>query len=207
MKHMKKAFSLIMALVMVICLAVPAFAASTDNATVTVYVTTGMFTEGGYDEVSGQFVKQQYRAEENPADHLFNGYSVVTTDGKRIAENLSTIRAVYSAPDTLSSDVNVLDAIIYALQAKGFTCFGGWDSYTKPNGGYVYSVTPGGVPESDMEDATIGGVDYTKYFGTGWQIAVKSGNSFEALSNYGTTYPITNGMVIVFDLSPYVIYD
>ncbi|MDY4598259.1 MAG: hypothetical protein SPC78_01295 [Candidatus Faecousia sp.] len=43
MKHMRKALSLFLALALVICFTVPAFAASTDNATVTVYVTQGIF--------------------------------------------------------------------------------------------------------------------------------------------------------------------
>lgn len=47
----KRLLSLIMAVMMVVVLVVPAAAATTDTAsdgTVTVYVTYGMFTEGGY---------------------------------------------------------------------------------------------------------------------------------------------------------------
>lgn len=48
----KRLLSLIMAVMMVVVLVVPAAAATTDttsDGTVTVYVTYGMFTEGGYD--------------------------------------------------------------------------------------------------------------------------------------------------------------
>lgn len=61
MKHMRKALSLFLALAMIICFAVPAFAADTDTATVTVYVTTGMFTPGGYDPDHGTFLEQEFR--------------------------------------------------------------------------------------------------------------------------------------------------
>ena len=48
----KRLLSLIMAVMMVVVLVVPAAAATTDTAsggTVTVYVTYGLFTKGGYD--------------------------------------------------------------------------------------------------------------------------------------------------------------
>ena len=51
----KRLLSLIMAVMMVVVLVVPAAAATTDttsNGTVTVYVTYGMFTKGGYDTVA-----------------------------------------------------------------------------------------------------------------------------------------------------------
>ena len=73
MKHMRKALSLFLALAMIICFAVPAFAADTDTATVTVYVTTGMFTPGGYDPDHGTFLEQEFRNQETLSDHLFNG--------------------------------------------------------------------------------------------------------------------------------------
>lgn len=212
MKHMKKAFSLIMALVMVICLAVPAFAASTDEATVTVYVTTGMFTEGGYDPDHGTFKTQEFKDSENLDKHLFDGMEPLVLDAATVSALLFSedgyvgIREVYSAPATLSSDVNVLDAIICALQLNGYECEGGWDSVSTYPGGYVHSVTPNGIPTGGSTKATIDGVEYTKYYGTGWRIAIGQNDEFTTPSKYGTSFPIQDGMIIVFDLSSYVIY-
>ena len=61
MKHVRKALSLLLVLAMVVCFAVPAMAAGTDEAVVTVYVTTDMFTEGGYDPDHGTFLEQEFR--------------------------------------------------------------------------------------------------------------------------------------------------
>ena len=85
MKHMRKALSLFLALAMIICFAVPAFAADTDTATVTVYVTTGMFTPGGYDPDHGTFLEQEFRNQETLSDHLFNGCEAAELDGVTIA--------------------------------------------------------------------------------------------------------------------------
>lgn len=60
----KRLLSLIMAVMMVVVLVVPAAAATTDttsNGTVTVYVTYGMFTEGGYDTVAKAPKAQEYK--------------------------------------------------------------------------------------------------------------------------------------------------
>lgn len=59
----KRLLSLIMAVMMVVVLVVPAAAATTDttsDGTVTVYVTYGMFTEGGYDTAKKAPAKQAY---------------------------------------------------------------------------------------------------------------------------------------------------
>ena len=206
MKHMRKALSLLLVLAMVVCFAVPAFAADTDTATVTVYVTTGMFTEGGYDPDHGTFLEQEFRDGESLDTHLFNGFEAVPLDGATIAALFDTIRPVYGKEANYSENVNVLDAIICALQANGFDCNGGWDSVNNPNGGYVHSVTPGGIPTGGMTTENINGVKYNKYYGTGWRIAIGQNGVFTAPALYGTSYNIEDGMTIVFDLSDYIIY-
>ncbi len=206
MKYMRKAFSLVLVLVLVVSLGVPVFAASTDNAKVTVYVTTGMFTSGGYDSAHGTFLDQEYKNQENLSSHLFHGYEVVELDGVTISALFDSIRPVYSQTAGFSENVNVLDAIVCALQANGFDCAGGWDNTAMQPGGYVHSVTPGGIPTGGATTENIDGVTYNKYYGTGWRIAIGQNGTFTAPALYGTSYTIQNGMVIVFDLSPYVIY-
>lgn len=212
MKHMRKTFSLIMALVMIVCLAVPAFAASTDEATVTVYVTTGMFTKGGIDE-NGKIIAQEFKGG-SPENALASGYEAYPVDGATISDGLAHYRAAYSAPSTLSEDVNVLDAIVCSLEFCGFSCSGGWSDYTGPNGdwatgGYIHTVSGFNESVSVTENALeIDGVSYDRYNGSGWQIVVKyPGGSYAPLANYATNYPIVDGMEIIFDYSPYVIYD
>lgn len=60
MKHMRKALSLLLVLAMVVCFAVPAFAASPEGATVTVYITEDLFTKGGIDTATGKKIDQEY---------------------------------------------------------------------------------------------------------------------------------------------------
>ena len=209
MKHMRKALSLLLVLAMVVCFAVPAMAATPSNVTVTVYVTTGMFTEGGYNSTTGKIEAQTFLQTENPANHLFDKYVKTEVSTSRVsAKTLASYRTVYN-PVGLSNDMNVLDAIIAALKSNGYTCAGGWDTYNTPNGGYISSVSPNGVPTSNTPTTkTIGDVTYTVYSGTGWQIAFKEAGatSYTVPTQYGTNYTLTNGMTIIFDLSPYVIY-
>lgn len=65
----KRLLSLIMAVMMVVVLVVPAAAATTDttsDGTVTVYVTYGMFTEGGYDTAAKAPKAQEYNSDAAP---------------------------------------------------------------------------------------------------------------------------------------------
>lgn len=203
MKHMRKAFSLILAFVMIVSLSVPAFAASTDDAVVTVYVTTGMFTPGGID-ASGNEVKQTYNGG-NPGANLIDDYEAFPADGLSIGALLEDCRDVYGAPSTLSDDVNVLDAIIFSLAANGFSCSGGWDTYSQPNGGYISDVA--GYPSTcNVSSVAINGVSYTKYSGMGWNIAFTQNGSYVVPALYGNNYVITDGMSIVFDYSYYELY-
>ena len=71
----KRLLSLIMAVMMVVVLVVPAAAATTDttsNGTVTVYVTYGMFTKGGYDTVAKAPKAQEYNSDAAPTSDKIN---------------------------------------------------------------------------------------------------------------------------------------
>ena len=204
MKHMRKALSLLLVLAMVVCFAVPAFAADTDTATVTVYVTTGMFTEGGIDD-NGDNIAQTYIGG-NPESYLIPNYVVIPVDSLSISASLSDCRDVYNAPNTLSNNVNVLDAIIYSLMFNGYTCRGGWDTVNIPNGGYVHDVLPGYAGTVAVTYPTINGVQYERYTGSGWNIAFTQNGQYVVPELYGNNFVIEDGMEIVFDYSPYVQY-
>ena len=71
----KRLLSLIMAVMMVVVLVVPAAAATTDTTsggTVTVYVTYGMFTKGGYDTVAKAPKAQEYNSTGLPTSDDIN---------------------------------------------------------------------------------------------------------------------------------------
>lgn len=215
---MKKIMVLALALVMLCGLMnVNAFA-SADDPEVTVYVTTGMFSLGGYDDTNRCPVVQTYKSSEDPGSHLLTGFSgAITVKSSVIQTNLSSIRAKY-APSGYTSDINVLDAIICALTVNtSHTISCGWDSYNSPNGGYINSFTPGGVPsynattsaeKEEYVDGVLTPVQYTVYSGTGLKIAYNtaSGGTITEPSTYSTGQTIVDGMVIVLDLSAYEIY-
>lgn len=200
MKHMRKALSLLLVLAMVVCFAVPAMAASPEGATVTVYITTDMFTKGGIDD-NGNQVLQAYKGGV-PTDYV---KMVEVKPSEITATELVQYRNSYSNPDITSTTVNVLDAIACALTKSNLTYTGGWDDWNDPEGGYINSVQ-GFVGNSGSEKVVVNNTTYTKYYGSGWNIAFNQGNGFEVPAYYGNNYPVTNGMIIVFDFSAYELY-
>ena len=200
MKHMRKALSLLLVLAMVVCFAVPAMAASPEGATVTVYITRGKFTKGGIDS-NGNQIPQAYIGGV-PTSYV-KKYEVKPS--AITAAELAGYRASYKNPDTTSTTVNVLDAIACALTKNNYSYTGGWDTWNTPNGGYISSVA-GFTGESKTEEVEVNNVLYTKYSGSGWNIAFNQGNGFEVPAYYGNNYPVTNGMIIVFDFSAYELY-
>lgn len=220
MKTTRRVLSLLLCLVMLCGIMSITASATETNPTVVVYATQGMFTTGGYSPDHG-FIDQTLQ-NLDPEDHListsfFTGYDEDSDtywyDQASLADGLADCQAVYAPTGYSSTTVTVLDAIIYAMQFNGYTCTGSWDSYTVPNGGYVHSVVgdvanhPGTVTVSERA-LTVDGVLYDMYTGYGWRIAVKYPNgSFTTLEHYGTYYPIVDGMEIIFDYSPYVMYD
>lgn len=216
MKHMRKALSLLLVLAMVVCFAVPAMADGTDEAVVTVYVTHDKFTMGGMDD-NGNKIAQAYVGGD-PAESLIDDYTVMPVDGATIATMYDGYRTgVYKAPSDLSADANILDAILCSLELSGYNGFGGWDSYTGPDGtwipgGYIHDVRGpknyDGTVSVTENAKTVDGVSYDCYVGYGWQIAVKNADGeYVPIEHYGTYYSITDDMEIVFDYSYYMVYD
>ena len=206
MKHMRKALSLLLVLAMVVCFAVPALAASPEGATVTVYITKDLFTKGGIDSSTGNKIDQEYIGG-IPTSYI----KKVEVDISGISTTeLKALKASYNNPDAeTQTTVNVLDAIAYALSdtksgaALGYT--GGWDTWNTPNGGYISSVDGyTGTPKVTEEE--IGDTLYTKYSGSGWNIAFGTGTTLTPPEYYGTYYGVTDGMIIVFDFSKYELY-
>lgn len=200
MKNMRRILSLVLVLMMVLSLSVTAFAASPADATVTVYITEGKFTEGGIDNEGNQ-IPQAYIGGTTP------NYTkkVVIDVGDITSAELSQYRSSYSAPTNMSATVNVLDAIACALDKSGYTYTGGWDTFNTPNGGYISSVS-GFTSVFNSEEVEVNGTFYTKYTGSGWNIAFDQGNGYVVPEYYGTSYTVVNGMSIVFDFSPYALY-
>lgn len=95
MKHMRKALSLLLVLAMVVCFAVPAFAASPEGATVTVYITEDLFTKGGIDTATGKKIDQEYIGG-IPTSYI----KKVEVDISGISTTeLKTLKASYNNPD------------------------------------------------------------------------------------------------------------
>ncbi len=211
MKNVKKFLSLLLVLAMVFAMSSAVFAAGpSDDVTVTVYVTKGMFDEGGFDYQNNTYAKVQKYLGGDPVDHL-NG---TFTDMVPVELDVATIKAVmdrtiYSAPSTLSADPNVLDAIIVAFMSCGYYDIqGGWDSNPvegKP-GGYIHTVYPETPSYGPSMKETIHGVEYDVYTGFGWNIACTQNGVVKEIESYGSNFVLEDGMVIVFDFSPYRLY-
>lgn len=222
----KRLLSLIMAVMMVVVLVVPAAAATTDttsNGTVTVYVTYGMFTKGGYDTVAKAPKAQEYNSTAAPtsdninANFYINAYTLSISDIE--ANYMETTQGLYGVPDTSVSyfkSPNLVDAILAAFFENGIditdtdVVSAGWDDHpVRGNpGGYIHSVSPDVPTFNETEQKTMDGVVYNVYSGNGWNIACgTSASNIKALDAYGTSTALTDGMIIVFDYSPYLIYD
>lgn len=212
----KRALSLLMAVMMLVALVVPASATTDTSGTVTVYVTYGMFTEGGYNTAEKAPAKQAYNSTGVPTGTqinanfgLINGVSFAIDD---IAAYSEAFRYAYNAPDSFNNYPNIVDAVLtafaekYPLISDNIVC--GWDSVTTPNGGYINSI-PGGEPVYyPATTETLDGVTYTVYSGYGWNIAYgTNATNIAALDHYGTNYALSDGMIIVFDYSAYRLYD
>ena len=215
----KRLLSLIMSVMMVVVLVVPAAAATTDTTsggTVTVYVTYGMFTKGGYDTVAKAPKAQEYNSTGLPTSDKINGnfskINGVEYSIDDIAAYSEGFRYVYGAPEDFTNYPNVVDAILTAFDMEypnltaDIVC--GWDSYTTPNGGYINSIPNGGEPVYNATTTTtLDGVNYNVYSGYGWNIAIgTSSSNISSIEHYGTEYTLTDGMIIVFDYSAYELY-
>lgn len=222
----KRLLSLIMAVMMVVVLVVPAAAATTDttsNGTVTVYVTYGMFTKGGYDMVAKAPKAQEYNSDAAPtsdkinANFYINAYTLSISDIE--ANYMETTQSLYGAPTEKPDyfkEPNLLDAILAAFFENGIditdsdTVYAGWDDHpVRGNpGAYINYVAPQYPVYNGTTQKTMDGVQYNVYSGEGWNIACgTSASNIKALDAYGTSTALEDGMIIVFDFSPYLIYD
>lgn len=222
----KRLLSLIMAVMMVVVLVVPAAAATTDTTsggTVTVYVTYGMFTEGGYDTAKKAPAKQAYNSTGLPtsdninSNFYINAYTLSINTIK--TDYMATTQGLYGVPDTSVSYFkapNLVDAILAAFFENGIditdhdTVYTGWDDHpVRGNpGAYINYVAPQYPVYNDTTQETVDGVQYNVYSGEGWNIACgTSASNIKALDAYGTSTALEDGMIIVFDFSPYLIYD
>ncbi len=215
MKKLRKILSLALVLVMLCSMMNLSAFASADDPEVTVYITRNMFTEGGYSEVKKEPVLQEYIGGLPSASNYFN--SVLGMHTVKISD-ISSMSSYYGSPSSIPNTPNVLDAILHVLtttktadttdaEETTYAPVGGWDSYTVPNGGYISYFSPeGGTTYNDATSVTKNNVVYDVYTGTGWQIACTQSGTVKECSNYGTSYSLSDGMVIVFDLSAYSIY-
>ena len=213
----KRVLSLLMAVMMLVALVVPASATTDTSGTVTVYVTYGMFTEGGIGE------QPAYRggiptSTNINANFYISDYTISISD---VSDCLADAQSAYAKPTTTPSSFktpNVLDALLVAFWLNGTDItdsnkvVAGWDANPLEGnpGGYINGVYPQyatyGNPYPDTE--TINGVVYNKYSGSGWNIAYGSNaGNIAATGTYSTNVTLTDGMIIVFDFSPYCIYE
>ena len=222
----KRLLSLIMAVMMVVVLVVPAAAATTDTTsggTVTVYVTYGMFTEGGYNTAKKAPAKQAYNSTGLPTSDKINSNFYINAYTLSIStietDYMATTQGLYGVPDTSVSyfkSPNLVDAILAAFVEKDIditdpnVVSAGWDDHpVRGNpGGYINYVAPQYPVYNDTTQETVDGVQYNVYSGEGWNIACgTSASNIKALDAYGTSTALEDGMIIVFDFSPYRIYD
>lgn len=222
----KRLLSLIMAVMMVVVLVVPAAAATTDttsNGTVTVYVTYGMFTKGGYDTAAKAPKAQEYNSTGLPTSDNINSNFYINAYTLSIssieADYMATTQGLYGVPDTSVSyfkTPNLVDAILAAFFENGIditdpnVVSAGWDDHpVRGNpGAYINYVAPQYPVYNGTTQETMDGVQYNVYSGEGWNIACgTSASNIKALDAYGTSTALTDGMIIVFDYSEYQIYD
>lgn len=124
----KRVLSLLMAVMMLVALVVPASATTDTSGTVTVYVTTGMFTTGGINEYPAYKGGTIYS---NPNFSIM-GYELnintIATD------YVSSTQLIYEAPESATTlkTPNILDAILAAFFDANVDIFSnvvaGWDA-------------------------------------------------------------------------------
>ena len=103
----------------------------------------------------------------------------------------------------------MLDAIIAAFYNHDvYVIEGGWDAnpVEGPAGGYIHYVEGQNITYNPTRQEVVNGITYDVFSGTGWNIACTQNGELTALSLYGTSYELVDGMEIVFDISEYEIY-
>lgn len=182
-----------------------------------------MFTKGGYDTAAKAPKAQEYNSNAAPtsndinANFYINAYTLSINTIK--TDYMATTQGLYGVPDTSVSyfkTPNLVDAILAAFFENGIditdpnVVSAGWDDHpVRGNpGGYIHSVSPDVPKYNKTIQRTVDGVLYNIYSGNGWNIACgTSASNIKALDAYGTSTALTDGMIIVFDYSEYLIYD
>ncbi len=199
------ALSLILTLSMVIGFTTTSFAASDAPKDGTVYVS---ITKDNFDK-TGNYVGGGSAALLKEGKTITN-VAVPISEIRDYIKN-SKIKDIYlnGVKDPQNGEPSVLDAIITAVlkntKLKKADFKGGWDSYTKPNGGYLsnignYALKPN---KTDYYKGKNGN-KWGKSTGSGWQIAYASKNGkLHKADIYGSNILVEDGMKIVFDVSDY----
>lgn len=212
MKHIKKFLSLLLVLTMVLAMSSGVFAKEASSGKVKVSITYNMFTKGGLD-AAGKPLQQTYKggtptmANVNANYYILN-YEMSIEDIQELVVDSGVRDTVYNPPAGLQT--NVLDAIIAAFYYNNvFDIQGDWDAYPMhgPAGGYIHYVAGQNIETNATRQETVNGSKYNVYSGTGWNIACTQNGVISALELYGTNYELVDGMEIVFDVSPYAIYE
>lgn len=213
MKHIKKFLSLLLVLTMVLAMSSGVFAKEASSGKVKVSITYNMFTKGGLD-AAGKPLQQTYKggtptmANVNANYYILN-YEMSIADIQELIVDSGVRDTVYDAPAGLQT--NVLDAIIAAFYYHDiYDIKGGWDpkpTATCSAGGYIHYVEGQNIVTNTTRQETVNGIKYDVYSGTGWNIACTQKGEISALKCYGTNYGLVDGMEIVFDVSPYELYE
>lgn len=213
MKHIKKFLSLLLVLTMVLAMSSGVFAKEASSGKVKVSITYNMFTKGGLD-AAGKPLQQTYKggtptmANVNANYYILN-YEMSIEDIQELVVDSGVRDTVYNPPAGLQT--NVLDAIIAAFYYHDiYDIKGGWDpkpTATCSAGGYIHDVEYQNIVTNTTRQETVNGIKYDVYSGTGWNIACTQKGEISALKCYGTNYGLVDGMEIVFDVSPYELYE
>lgn len=213
MKHIKKFLSLLLVLTMVLAMSSGVFAKEASSGKVKVSITYNMFTKGGLD-AAGKPADQAYQggtptmANVNANYYILN-YEMSIEDIQELIVDSGVRDTIYNPPAGLQT--NVLDAIIAAFYYHDiYDIKGGWDpkpTATCSAGGYIHDVEGQNIVTNTTRQETVNGIKYDVYSGTGWNIACTQKGEISALKCYGTNYGLVDGMEIVFDVSPYELYE
>ena len=152
------------------------------------------------------------------ANFYINAYTLSISDIE--ANYMETTQSLYGAPTEKPDyfkEPNLLDAILAAFFENGIditdsdTVYAGWDATpVRGNpGGYINYVAP------QLSTYTMTpprrrwtALNTTSYSGEWLEHCLRhSASNIKALNAYGTSTALEDGMVIVFDFSPYRIYD
>lgn len=197
MKSTKKILSLVCALALVFSLSISAMAVPAQSGTVSVSITYGNFNSNGAYTGNG-FTNANFSMDSIPLD-ISEVQDLV--DGG--------LKGLYYLPngvtDPVGENASVMDAIITAFLYNGYdNISAGWDSYSAVNGGYISNVVPQTVTTNPVTyyEGPNGNM-WGNATGTGWNVAYTQNGVIQSAPQYASNIQLTDGMEIIFDISPY----